>query len=317
MFGSTIIDVAIGLVFVYLLLSLVVTAGTEFVASGLGWRAKNLRAGLERLLGPALARELYAHPMINRLSKSGQTPSYIPSETFALTLVDVIANLGPAPADAPRDLASLIANVPDPDVRRVLGLLAAEAGPDGQKVKENIEKWFNSSMDRVAGWYKRRTQAVNIGLAIVFTVAVNADSLLIVNRLSNDAALRAALVAQAQVMVRDNPSPATSGQPNSGPNVEELQQWIDRLTGLGLPVGWTAEPSTGFRQWPGWLPGGRAASAWGAAWAATVRYHFLGWVLTALAASLGAPLWFDLLSKIVTIRSSGKVPARSAAPAGT
>jgi len=315
MFGSAIIDVAIGLMFVYLLLGLVVTAGTEMVSSGLGWRAKNLRAGLERLLGAALARELYAHPMVDRLAKRGQEPSYIPSETFALTLVDVIANLGPAPgAEPPRDLASLTANVPDPDVRRVLGLLAAEAGPDGQKMKVNIEKWFDSSMDRVAGWYKRRTQVVNIGLAVAFTVAVNVDSVLIVNSLSNDAALRAALVAQAQAMVRDAPPTAA---PSGGPSVDALQQRVDRLKGLGLPVGWTAEANEDFRQWPGWLPGGRAASAWGAAWAATVRHHFLGWVLTALAASLGAPFWFDLLSKIVTIRSSGNVPGRGVAPAAT
>src|SRR5262249_38702220 len=95
MFGSTILDVAIGVVFVYLLLGLVVTAGTELIASGLNWRAANLRVGLRRLLNPALAEALYGHPLIRKLSKRERGPSYISSEMFALALMDVIANLKP------------------------------------------------------------------------------------------------------------------------------------------------------------------------------------------------------------------------------
>ncbi len=317
MFGSTIVDVAIGVVFVYLLLGLVVTAGTELIASWLNWRANNLRAGLQRLLDPALAQELYDHPMIKRLSKSDRGPSYIPSEMFALALVDVIANLRPADGQPPKDLASLIGNVPDADVRRVLSLLAAEAGPDGQKLKENIEKWFNNSMDRVAGWYKRKTQVVNVTLAIVLTVAVNADSILIVRSLSNDSALRAALVAQAQAMVKENPAPPQTGQPVTGPgsSVGDLQQRIDKITGLGVPVGWTDETVDGFRRWPGWLPADKGTAVWAAIWRDTVRYHLLGWLLTALAASLGAPFWFDILNKIITIRSAGKIPEEKLEPA--
>jgi hypothetical protein len=34
----------------------------------------------------------------------------------------------------------------------------------------------------------------------------------------------------------------------------------------------------------------------------------LGWIVTALAVSLGAPFWFDLLKKLVNIRSSGNQP---------
>lgn len=311
MFGSTIVDVAIGVVFVYLLLGLVVTAGTELIASWLNWRATNLRAGLRLLLNPALAQELYSHPLVKKLSRSARGPSYIPSEMFALALMDVIAHLKPGESPSARDLGSLLGNVPDPDVRRVLSLLAAEAGPDGQKLKENIERWFNISMDRVAGWYKRKTQVVNVMLAIVFTVAVNADSLLIVRSLSNDSALRAALVAQAQAMARETPAPA--GQPGTGqgPTVADLEQRIDKLSGLGLPVGWTDDPGAGFRRWPGWFPGDKGTAAWAATWRDTARSHVLGWLVTALATSLGAPFWFDILKKIITIRSAGRIPGEA------
>jgi len=32
----------------------------------------------------------------------------------------------------------------------------------------------------------------------------------------------------------------------------------------------------------------------------------LGWLITALAISLGAPFWFDLLNKLMTLRGSIK-----------
>ncbi len=41
------------------------------------------------------------------------------------------------------------------------------------------------------------------------------------------------------------------------------------------------------------------------------KYIWLGWLLTALAISLGATFWFDLLSKIISLRSAGRKPVDS------
>lgn len=316
MFGSTILEVAIGMVFIYLLLSLIVTAASELIASYMNWRADNLRKGLQRLLDPALAQELYNHPLIKNLAKSNRGPSYIPSETFALALIDVIANLDSATLQGAKDFETLIKSVPSADVRRVLSLLAAEAGGDGQKLKNNIENWFNNSMDRVAGWYKRKTQAVNVILAILFTVAVNADSILIARSFSNDSALRAALVAQAQELAKTTPAESEKVQPGPDPNasVDELEKRIAKLSTLGVPVEWTDKSGDAFRRWPGWMPSGTDTKTWGMMWSQTIRDHFLGWLLTALAASLGVPFWFDILNKVMTIRSAGLVPENKSRP---
>ena len=61
-------------------------------------------------------------------------------------------------------------------------------------------------------------------------------------------------------------------------------------------------------EWPGWTPGDKHFGEWAWAWARTVRDHVLGWLLTALEASLGAPFWFDVLKKIITVRSAGRAP---------
>jgi len=37
----------------------------------------------------------------------------------------------------------------------------------------------------------------------------------------------------------------------------------------------------------------------------------LGWLLTMIAVSLGAPFWFDMLNKIINIRNAGTKPATS------
>jgi len=58
----------------------------------------------------------------------------------------------------------------------LLSLLLEEANQDGQGLKQNIESWFNSSMNRGAGWYKRKTQAVNMMQAGTLMMAVNIDS---------------------------------------------------------------------------------------------------------------------------------------------
>jgi hypothetical protein len=241
MFGSTILEVAIGMVFIYLLLSLIVTAASELIASFLQWRAGTLRQGVRHLLDPSLEQQLYDHPLIKKLSKGKRGPSYIPAGTFALALVDVIADLDKGRPQPALDFGGLIGNVPDPDLRRVLALLAAEAGQDGQRLKENIENWFNNSMDRVAGWYKRKMQMVNAILALGLTVAVNADSILIARGLSNDSALRAAFVAQAQEMGKATQPPSETAEsvPDSKVAWDELQKRINKVSELGLQFGWT------------------------------------------------------------------------------
>jgi len=54
-----IIDVALGLVFTYLTLSLVITATNELIASVLSRRQKTLVEGIKNLLGDELADALY------------------------------------------------------------------------------------------------------------------------------------------------------------------------------------------------------------------------------------------------------------------
>ena len=395
MFGSMVLEVAIGIIFVYLLLSLIVTAITELISGWLKWRSQNLWKGIRNLIDSGAAAEwatkLYDHPLIQGLSPAGKAkagkvngPSYIPSRTFAVTLLEVLkdsdsagqaaikalqravdttpdtaslgdlktalgdavkglpndgaagelkgqvaALVGRIPAtvsltDAKRDVGSwlaalpdrwmqmLIENMPDSKLKKSLAALLEESHHDLDHLKANLETWFNNSMERVSGWYKRKTQLVHLLLAVAVTLVINVDSVLVVNALSQNQALRDAVVAQSQAFVKTQPAPGTA-QPDTKA-ADTIGQLSTQLSRLDLPVGWVlpgqraySQDDQDFRVWPGWWWHGRFQD-WVVFWWQTVRFHFLGWLLTAFAISLGAPFWFDMLNKVINIRAAGKAP---------
>jgi hypothetical protein len=87
MTGIAILDVALGLVSIYLLLSLLCTAVTEWIAQGTRLRARTLKAGIEQLLADTkfrrVSEELYKHPLIAGLTQGERDPSYISGPLFA------------------------------------------------------------------------------------------------------------------------------------------------------------------------------------------------------------------------------------------
>jgi hypothetical protein len=380
MFGSGILDTVIGLIFVFLLVSMFVTITNEIIAAALSSRAKWLRLGIERMIGAAWMRKVYDHPLIAGTARKDNTllgdpgPSYIPSRSFANVLMSLLhenageiaacqqalraaleqaAAVGASADDLKRQLAAVAAGMreqggasaaiagdlvrrldrrpdrrldtapvpdmhgwlndlesrigelrkggrtdiaplldtlaqlvadgrnarlpvdalrrrfdeavasvagseamaalrdelgaigkrlqgpytvgdayadirwfvdgiaasgvremiealPDDKLRKTLLTLYDDAGHDVEKLKENIEVWFNNGMDRVNGWYKRRSQWVIGALSLVAAVALNADAVLIFRYLQVNTGARDAMVAQATQFMEQN-TPAAPG----------------------------------------------------------------------------------------------------------
>jgi hypothetical protein len=163
---------------------------------------------------------------------------------------------------------------------------------DAAKFRENIEGWFNSAMDSVSGWYKRRTQVLILAIGFAIAVAVNGDSILTMQMLWNNSELRSSLAAQAEQIA------ANSQNPGGG---RQAALYARQLQGSGLPIGWNGQDEL---HRPPWI-----LATWGAklgwSWHLFV-VHWLGWLITGFAISLGAPFWFDLLNKFVMVRSAVK-----------
>jgi hypothetical protein len=307
MFGSEILDAAVGIVFVFLLVSLIASAIREGIEGWLKTRATHLEVGIRELLhdptGSGLAKQLFEHPLIYSLyagqysptkagrwpialTSGGNLPSYIPSRNFALALMDMVAR-GPvveansqstSQAISLQALRANISQIQSPPVQRALLAAIDTAEGDLQRAQANIEAWYDSAMDRVSGWYKRSTQWILFAIGLAIAIAMNVNAITIGDYLYRNKAARETLVARAQAATSDPNYPSRT--------YSEIETELKSFT---LPIGWDQE--------------------------AKKPKHFPtiigGWLLTALAASLGAPFWFDLLNKIMVIRSTVKPHQKS------
>jgi hypothetical protein len=316
MFGSQVLDVVLGMLFIYLLLSIICTAANEMVAGFLAMRANNLAKGIANLLADNRIKGLdelfYDHPLIKSLYRGKRKPSYIPNHTFALAFLDGIAPFDGKGEKAISQVREAVGGLKDDsELKRLLSIFLQQAGEDFTKLQTAVETWFNDSMTRVAGWYKRKTQVITIILAIFLAGATNADTLLIAKRLYTDSALRSAVIAQAQEFAKKQPeitiapsektselssppsavekdgsAPAEPTAPVASNAKEIFTPTLGTLQQLGIPLGWEAMPKK--EEWVN---------------------KIIGLLLTALAISLGAPFWFDVLNRVSKIRSTGATAA--------
>jgi hypothetical protein len=291
MFSFAALEVALGLVFVYLILSLACSALNETISSIFSWRAKFLRTGIANLLDPenhanglSLVGQLYRHPLVNGMIRPfppggrDRYPSYIPSRTFVTAVLDFDAS------GAVVSVEHAIGKIPSEQARTALTTLLANAQGDVERFRLNAEEWFDDAMERVSGWYRRRLQLLTWALAAILVLSLNVDTIRIAQHLWTDNTVRAAVVARAEQAAE------TGG-------VDEVAERVDALDEIAIPIGWGSEERP--TDAPDWL--------------LTAFAKLLGLLLTAGALTLGAPFWFDMLSKIARIRSAGAPPPASGA----
>jgi len=248
-----------------------------------------------------LLQSFYKHPLVTGLMDEGQSGegkfSYMSARSFAKAIMDLVTPQQPGSITYDQ-LETGIKNLPDGDVKKTLLALIQNTNNNLQQAQRAIEGWFDDTMDRVSGWYKRRTQLWTLIVAGVLTIATNADTLHIARQLWTEPVLRSAVVESARERAAQ-PRPTVNvgnANPGSPTNPQVTPSGGDGLTDaesalLGQILGWKGVQGWGILDWFE-----RAA----------------GWILTILAVSLGAPFWFDTLNKFVNLRSAGKSPDETA-----
>jgi hypothetical protein len=450
MINQPVLDVAIGLIFIYVLYSLLATTIKEMLAATFAYRGKMLERGLEQMLDgknyyyfswdklfnffrvmgktwPKFSfKELWgdeykASSYINHLMKSycetnqtstlkdstpckkaklftsnvtkhplyvrssehsllSKKPAYLAPETFSNIIIDLFSPDGNTPVLL-KDIATKInsknagKNVPLNDATvQIFNIYLAQANGDLQKFKSLLETWYNESMDRVSGWYKKQAFWILLIIGLILAIAFNVDTIAIVQKLSDNKDLREAMVKSASDYVKTNSKdfvPGTSSQGNTpvkfdtvkdakgGKSIIEhkltdkeqraadsvryarIKNGIDNInklynetiekqnTTLGLGWGdfgfaadsakWVKErlkcdsiknvnvkmktklPVPQLRELP-------VNNFWYKVKAVARPLSLIGFLITALAISLGAPFWFDLLNKFINLRVSGTKP---------
>ncbi len=363
MFGSVVLDVAIGMAFVYLLLSLITSVVQEMLSAFMQLRPANLEKGLRSLFSGdslssemdlvdciydhGLVRGLYSDPLMdsNKVqSRFRRTmdavrlqarrligispdkaltiaanplllPSYIPSRTFALALIDILNANKEKGEEAMSSITKALAEhnwmFRDNKAGQALLTLAIDAKGDVVAFQRNLEQWYNDAMDRVSGWYKRYTQRVLIVLGLLLAVVFNVNSVRVARTLWLDRDARQAMVNAAGNYAKEHPTAANQAATTDAGKLKEQLQWnVDVFsqvtTSSLLPVGWK-------HSWRDYVSFYQAD--WRGAALSTLTL-LAGWVMTALAISFGAPFWFDTLNRFMVVRSTVKPQEKSKTEAG-
>jgi hypothetical protein len=307
--GFAALDVAVGLVALFFLLSTALSALNEGISNILGWRAKTLEDALRNLVGEpqvkqglrswlgrvdpppdagarpedSLITTLWGHWRMKALvrdpgskARRRARPSYLPPRAFSLALAETIAagapdsDLKKSPWEQTDDvlLERVLAaakELPEGQLQDVVRKAALNAHKSLDGFRAQVEHLFDDSMERASGWYKRKVQMTLLVLATVVVIGLNVDTTRVATSLWNDAPLRAAVATRA----------SDTGTPG------DAAAAVEAIDELKLPVGWGANaPDNVLTAIPGWL-------------------------IAIAALNLGAPFWFDLLSRLARLRGSG------------
>ncbi|MBC7913582.1 MAG: hypothetical protein H7Y07_05595 [Pyrinomonadaceae bacterium] len=380
MFNSVALDVVIGLVFIYLLYSLLATVLAEIIATNLGLRARNLKEAIDRMLNDENTKvktiwepgwfwdkvnrvidsfrlmknpknvhvnNFYNHPEIKYLGSSGifRNPSSFKAVSFSKTMMYILNGSGPLnPAKIEAELKNNAPKILGEETASYVLSLWEDSYGDIARFKQQLEAWFDRTMEQATEWYKRKIQLVLLVLGFSFAWIFNADTLVIVKKLSNDKSAREQMVNLAQAYQQNNQQvPENIKKALTRQEGLEYSRKLDSLldvrkkldeavvnanTLLGsfswLPnsILVKVDPVTQTKVYPigiekEILPHGKPSIGLkgnyylnfdtGDKWLYSfriMRKHFFGFMLTAIAISLGAPFWFDLLNKMMKLRSS-------------
>ncbi|WP_426103623.1 hypothetical protein [Massilia sp. TSP1-1-2] len=270
MFGSTVLEVAVGLTFCYASVALIVSTVQEALAAALRLRPRCLLDGIKSMLNDphltALAGAIYSHALVNPHASPGLVdarstrakPAFIEPAHFAIALIDAIQSIPGDYAQLGRDIDALS----DPQIKRALQGIYQRAGGDMQAFELAVSGWFDTAMERVSAAYKRRAMMISLALSLLLAVLFNIDSIHLFRTLWQHPALAAQITA----------APASV----DGQAMEALWR---------LPIGWDSFP-----------PRFNDAFA----------LNVAGWMLTASTALFGAPFWFNLMKKTVEVRGAAK-----------
>jgi hypothetical protein len=325
---DAILEVAIGLVFVWLVISVATMEGQNRIGNLLNWRADYLEKSiLSMLKDKDLVDKFYNHPLVLELAKKdkggkvvldkngkAKRPDYIPNPIFATAAFEVIMNAGKEGVDVPVDMMSIdqmkssmnSLMEKNPQLAHVthyiypkMEEIAENVDAKIEEYRKNTEGWFDNVMSQTSSWYKVRAQWLAFWIGLSVAIIINVDTIHIAQKLWQEPTARAVIVAQAQAA-------AQSETPLENVSFATAKS-------LNFPVGWTTTEldsnycrsldvidyqfvirSAGKCLAVTSLPA--INNSWG------ILAKLAGFFLTALAAAQGAPFWFDILRKLVGIK---------------
>jgi hypothetical protein len=296
------VDVAIGVSVVYLGASLFVTILNEYWAQLLNSRGKQLYDSLHRLLDDASVKDaLKKFPALQPFfGPREKAPSYLDTVVFARLLLGSFALDVNDPTRQGWLKAINTTLTADSTVKRQLVAVVNAASDKADDITKAVSEWTDRSLTMLGEGYKQRRQLTSLIIGLLLAVAGNLDTIAITSRLYLDKEARESAAEVGMQLTQatsrkqfDECLALPPAERKVNDSCRPLLGIVDAVTArsatLGrLPIGW------GEENWPA------SKTAFG--------LKVVGWLLTALALSLGAPFWFDVLNRFVSIRHGMRKP---------
>jgi hypothetical protein len=301
---TTWLDVALGLTLIFLGVSLLVTAINEYVGQMMNLRGKELCKSLLGLVDDAAVRQKLAkNPALARFFGEGKALSYVDTNVLARMLLGSTDDTLPA-ASGVKELGASIDKLPDSALKLQLQAIARTAGDKVDDLVTAVSAWADRSLTMLGEVYKKKMQRISLLIGFAVAVLFNIDTVGLTMHLYRDREAREATAALAVQLAEQTdreafdlcmalPADQRRADPVCAPLAGLVESVRSRNASLGLlPLGWA-----------GSMPG--TTGGW--------AIRGVGWILTALAVSVGAPFWFDLLNRFVNIRHTMRKPEVKAA----
>ncbi len=334
----SIIQIIIAIVLIYFVFSVIVYVISEWIAGFLELRGLNLRHAIHEVFNDNLNKDfgslLYSHPQVENLKRnSDKLPSYIPSRNIAIGLIHIVSKEANPylykvnESDGTLERLQQEQNSQFPDAFeqfknglstlneshfKTLLINLVQHTTDLPTLTKILENWYDNYMERVTGWYKNRIRKIILIIAVFVTIAFNVDSIYIINQLAVDPNLQARMNDNAVQIVSDSVYQKTIEQ-NLATDLKAVEDLYQGSEYIRIARDSVIQAHLKARQAQLSIIKQDLAS-----WDLPIGWHIqrnnnpllmlLGWFISALALTAGAPFWFDLLKKLVNVRYNGIKP---------
>jgi len=285
---SAILEVGAGLILVFYILSHISSSITSWIAKVTQLDARKLEEGLMDLFHDSGQLDnIMNHPWVRMLRpkkmniigdviqdefqdwREGKRVTWIPNETFAKVLTDVLAPGEDGLGDI-NDVRRAIEKLPAGTLKSHLLGMVNKSVTAVSEFRKNVEAWFDDAMRGVSQVYKQNTKQIVLAVAFVLTFSLNVDAIAIVSSLWDAPTTRAIAAARADEILQAEVPPEAQ--------LEEIPDLVQSLEVIGIPLFWRADylpqnAEEGFSKVAGLL---------------------ISWIATAQ----GSPFWYDVLKRL-------------------
>ncbi|PTB96188.1 hypothetical protein C9994_08405 [Marivirga lumbricoides] len=174
----------------------------------------------------------------------------------------------------------------EPETKAFLNNLWSQCNDDLEKFEYKLQNWFEEYSERFTGWYKRKISLLIFVVGLLLAVCFNVDTIKIARDLSENEQMRNTVLAAATNFYETHKDSEFEDIPFNEvkkelANYNSFLSCPDDLNECSCYASWLDKFHKAFMS-------------------------FLGYLITAFAISLGGPFWFDVLNKLIKLRTSIK-----------